>query len=80
MYALVYAPHGLVGEDGSKVVVTDTYEGVEWELKRQVVEYLVYNELDPLDRSFERNEKGWLIHATAELTNPEGPEWHVYHV
>lgn len=77
MYVLVYAPHGIVGEDGSKVVVTDTLDGAQWELKRQVVEYLVYNELEPLDRSFESNEFGF-VHATADLDNPEAPEWHIY--
>lgn len=79
MYVLIYAPHGIIGEDGSKVVVTDTLEGAQWELKRQVVEYLVDNELDPLDRSFDLNEFG-LVHATAGLDNPEAPEWHIYQV
>lgn len=79
MYVLVYAPHGIVGEDGSKVVVTDTLEGAQWEMKRQVVEYLVDNELDPLDRSFYSNEHGF-VHATADLGNLDAPEWHIYEV
>ena len=77
MYALVYAPHGIVGEDGSKVVVTDTLEGAQWEMKRQVVAYLVYNDLGPLDRTFSKNEHG-LVHATAGLDDQDAPEWHIY--
>ena len=77
MYALVYAPHGIVGEDGGKVVVTDTLEGAQWEMKRQVIEYLVDNELEPLDRSFDSNEFGF-VHATAGLSLGDGPEWHIY--
>ena len=79
MYALVFAPHGIVGEDGSKVVVTDTLEGAQWEMKRQVVEFLVDNELEPLDRSFSSNEFG-IVHATADLSDSEAPEWHIYEV
>lgn len=79
MYALVFAPHGIVGEDGSKVVVTDTLEGAQWEMKRQVVEFLVDNELGPINRSFSSNEFG-IVHATAGLDNPDAPEWHIYEV
>lgn len=76
MYALVFAPHGIVGEDGSKVVVTDTLEGARWEMKRQVIAYLVDNELEPLDRAFDSR----LMHATASLDDPCAPEWHIYEV
>lgn len=79
MYALVFAPHGIVGEDGSKVVVTDTLEGAQWEMKRQVVAYLVDNELGPLDRAFDSNEYGF-VHATARLGDMNSPEWHIYEV
>lgn len=79
MYALVYAPHGIVGEDGSKVVVTDTLEGAQWEMKREVVEYLVDNGLGPLDRCFSSNEFGF-VHATASMYRDDCPEWHIYEV
>lgn len=79
MYALVYAPHGIVGEDGSKVVVTDTLEGAQWEMKREVIEYLVDNGLDPLDRCFSSNEFGF-VHATAGMYVEDCPEWHIYEV
>ena len=79
MFVLVYAPHGIVGEAGSKVVVTDTLEGAQWEMKRQVVEYMVYNDLGPGDRTFEFNEFG-LVHATAGLNEPDAAEWHIYEV
>lgn len=79
MYALVYAPDGIVGEDGSKVIVTDTLKGAQWEMERQVAAYLVDNELGPLDVAFSSNEHG-LVHATVGLGDVDAAEWHIYEV
>ena len=72
MFVLVYAPHGIVGEDGSKVVVTDTYNGAQYEMFRQMTEFIAVNDLDDGDFDIDR----W--HATAGLSQQSSPEWHIY--
>lgn len=72
MYVLVYAPSGIVGEEGSMAIVTDTLYGAHYEMYRQVAEYVGENRLDPDDFSLDT------FHATAHLCDPSGPEWHIY--
>ena len=72
MYVLVYAPHGIVGEAGSEVILTDTYRGALYEMNRQVRDYVKENMLSDDDFYVGSD------HATAELTSEDAPEWHIY--
>ena len=72
MFVLVYAPHGIVGEDGSKVVVTDTLGGAHYEMYRQVCEHIDGTGHEVDDYSMDER------HATAGLYGPDAPEWHIY--
>ena len=74
MYVLVYAAHGIVGEDESKVVLTDTLRGAQYEMRRQVEEYMVDYDCDPGDYSIQP------MHATCALNDDDSPEWHIYKV
>ena len=72
MFVLVYAAHGIVGEDDSDVVITDTHHGAHYEMARQVREYVRENGLDNDDCCIGAN------HATAGLYDSDAPEWHIY--
>lgn len=75
MYVLVYSPNGIVGAEGSSVVVTDTHRGAYIEMFLQLKEYLKENGLEVYDYSIDGG-----YHATAGLYDPNAPEWHIYEV
>lgn len=74
MYALVYAPHGIVGEDGSKVLLFDKLSDAWHEMSQQVFRYVKVNDRPRDDYVIESN------HATACLGDMNSPEWHIYRV
>ena len=74
MFVLVYAPHGTVGEDGSKVTAHYTLRNAQREMRYQVDDFIWKNHLDPYDRTIEDR------HATAGLADYYAPEWHIYEI
>lgn len=74
MYVLVFAPHGLVGEEGSTAYVSGTYAAAKAEMNRQLIEYEKDHGID-LGYAFSDD---W--HAAANVYAPDSAEWHIYEV
>ena len=71
MYALVYAPHGIVGEDGSSVRLYESHEKA-WTVMDKEARY---------DPECEDEAYGFYVgdwHATNDTINPDAAEWHIY--
>lgn len=69
MFVLVYAPTGIVGEDGSSVRIFGTYQEAYKVMLREASYDPVYD--DPFYSISE-----W--HATNDCSDPEAAEWHIY--
>lgn len=74
MFVLVYAPQGIVGEDGSSARVYDSYlEAHEVMSKEASWDY-------GLDKPIERYYSIGEWHATNDCCDPDAAEWHIYEV
>ena len=72
MYVLVFAPNGIVGQDGSWARLYRTFDEAQAAMMHDVDDYIADNELDDGDFSIDD------FHATADLSCEDAPEWHVY--
>lgn len=72
MYVLVYAPHGIVGERGSWAEAFDSREEAHERMRACVYTYPERDCMSDVDID------EW--HATTYVSDPDGPEWHIYEV
>lgn len=71
MYALVYAPYGIVGEESSSVRLYNTYAEA----------YKVMHDessFDPECGDDTSSISEW--HATSDVNYPDSQQWHIYEV
>ena len=76
MYALVFAAHGIVGEDDSYVRLFDDHDDAHAAMYWSMENYIIENHAD--DKGFDDygiSED----HAWCE-SDGNGPEWHIYEV
>ena len=75
MYVLVYAPCGIVGEDGSSARLFDTYQEAYGVMRKEAS----YDPEVPEDQRWECGSiSDW--HATDDTSDPDAAEWHIYEV
>lgn len=72
MYVLVYAPHGIVGERGSWAEAFDSHEEAHERMRVCAYSHPERDSLSEVDID------EW--HATTYVSDPDGPEWHIYEV
>ena len=72
MFVLVYAPHGTVGEDGSRAWPFDDRSRAHDVMERQA-RFAAKSDYGDEDSCAVEDD-----HATAGLNDPCAPEWHIY--
>lgn len=87
-YVLVYAPDGIVGQDGSTARLFGTYEEAYKTMYDEVLEEVSFQlGLDEDEDEFEDEDELFSIddyinewHATGDCGDPDAAEWHIYEV
>lgn len=70
LYVLVYAPNGIVGQDGSSVRIYDTYEKAYKVMHKEAM----YD----CEHGYSRESAIEEWHATNDCYDPNAAEWHIY--